>query len=76
MASALVNLTYEVELKKGEVFSFPEEAAKQLKPGKWLISIRPAQKEMESRLPRRRHRAFLNSYADADEGLYDDYPKR
>lgn len=76
MASALVNLTYEVELKKGEVFSFPEEAAKQLKPGKWLISIRPAQKELASSVQTRQHRAFLNSYADEDEGLYDDYPKR
>lgn len=75
MASALVNLTYEVELKKGEVFSFPEEATKQLKPGKWLISIRPAQKEVALSVTRR-HQAFLNSYADADEGLYDDYPKR
>lgn len=76
MASALVNLTYEVELKKGEVFSFPDEMIKQLKPGKWLISIRPSEKEIALSEPLRQHQAFLNSYADEDEGLYDDYPKR
>lgn len=76
MSSALLNLTYEVELKKGEAFSLPDEMIKQLKPGKWLISIRPSEKKMALSKPPRQHQAFLNSYADEDEGLYDDYPKR
>lgn len=75
MQSALVNLTYEIELKEGEEFSLPKEAAKQIKPGRWLISIRPADAESEE-LKVRGHGAFLNSYAEKDEGLYDDYPTR
>ena len=75
MPSTLVNLTYEIELKKGEAFSLPKEAIKQLKTGKWLISIRPVAKELDLR-PIRRHGAFLNGYAEEDEGLYDDYTRR
>ena len=75
MQSTLVNMTYEVELKKGDKFSFPKEAIKQLKTGKWLISIRPASKELEVR-PIRGHGAFLNGYVEEDEGLYDDYTRR
>jgi len=75
MQTALVNLTYEVELKKGEKFSLPQEAVKQIKPGKWLISIAPAIKAVSSQ-PVRGHGAFLNGYVEEDEGLYDDYPTR
>lgn len=75
MQSTLVNLTYEIELKKGEAFSLPKEAIKQLKTGKWLISIRPAAKELDFR-PIRGHGAFLNGYTEEDEGLYDDYTRR
>jgi hypothetical protein len=75
MQSTLINLTYEIELKKGEKFSLPEEATKQIKPGKWLISIRPADTDV-SEMKVRGHGAFLNSYAPEDEGIYDDYPTR
>ncbi|MDZ7343428.1 MAG: hypothetical protein ONA90_02815 [candidate division KSB1 bacterium] len=75
MQSTLLNLTYEVELKEGEAFSFPEDAAKQIKPGKWVISISPADKMLDSK-PIRGYGAFLNSYVDDDEGIYDDYPTR
>jgi hypothetical protein len=75
MQSSLVNLTYEVELRNGEVFLFPEEVVKQITPGKWWISIRPVPKATNGNLVRG-HDAFLNSYTDDDEGLYDDYPTR
>jgi len=67
MQSALINLTYEIELKDGEPFLFPEDAIKRLSPGKWWISIRPANNQSN---PIRGHGAFLNSYAAEDEGLY------
>lgn len=75
MQSTLVNLTYEVELRKGERFSLPQEAVKQIKPGRWLITIMPASKQHDLKSVRG-HGAFLNSYADEDEGLYDDYSGR
>ncbi len=75
MQSTLVNLTYEVELKKGEKFSLPKEAVKQIKPGKWLITIMPSSKMFDLK-PVRVHSAFLNGYADEDEELYDDYSIR
>jgi len=74
MQSTLVNLTYEIELKKGEEFSLPKDAKRQIKPGKWLISISPATEPRAVQV--RGHWAFLNSYAEEDEGLYDDYPTR
>ncbi len=75
MESLLVNLTYEVELKEGEVFSLPEEAVKHIPPGKWWISITPAPQQNNGKQVRD-HSAFLNSYTDEDEGIYDDYPTR
>ncbi len=75
MQSSLVNLTYEIELKEGEELSLPKDAARQIKPGRWLISIRPADAESDD-LKVRGHGAFLNSCAEEDEGLYDDYPTR
>jgi hypothetical protein len=75
MESFLVNLTYEVELKPGEAFSLPKEAAKHISPGKWWISIRPAPNNNNGKQSRG-HSAFLTSYANEDEGLYDDYPTR
>ena len=75
MQTTLVNLTYEVEVKKGEKFSLPKNAVKQIKPGKWLISIAPATKPVDLQVIRG-HGAFLNGYAEEDEGLYDDYPTR
>jgi hypothetical protein len=61
--------------KEGEAFSLPEEAARHIPPGKWWISIRPAPNNNNGK-PVRGHSAFLNSYADEDEGIYDDYPTR
>ena len=75
MQSALANLTYEIELKEGETFSLPDEIMKLLKAGKWLINIRPASAQSNGSATRG-HGAFLNSYAEADEGLYDDYTTR
>lgn len=40
---------------------------------KWLLTIRPASIEFDIQ-PIRGHGAFLNSYAEEDEGLYDDHP--
>ncbi len=75
MQDALVNLTIEVDLKEGEAFSLPDEAIKYIKPGKWWISIQPAPPPNNGK-PIRGHSAFLNSYSNEDEGLYDDYPTR
>jgi len=76
MQSSLINLTYEIELKDGEIFLFPEDAVKRLSPGKWWISIRPVPAQNNNGNQIRGHGGFLNSYAAEDEGLYDDYPTR
>lgn len=75
MQSALANLTYEIELKEGETFSFPDEIMKRIKAGKWLVSIRPTSMQSNGSATRG-HGAFLSSYAEADEGLYDDCTAR
>ena len=67
-------LNFEVELKEGEAFRLPKEAMQQIKPGKWLVTIRPALKSGNG-MPVRGHSAFLNSYCDKDEGLYDDFTR-
>ena len=72
MHSKLTEITYDVHLAPGEALSLPEDAAEILGPGHWLVSIRPANHASRSD-PMRDHRAFLNSYAPEDEGLYDDY---
>jgi hypothetical protein len=72
MQSKLTEVTYDIQLQPGESLTLPEEMTDIIGPGHWLISIRPA--ELASRnLSGRDHRAFLNSYAPEDEGLYDDY---
>ena len=75
MRSELVNLTYEIELQPGEVFSLPGELLDHIGPGRWIISIQPVGVATQIS-PIRDHSAFLSSYAPEDEGLYDDYPPR
>jgi hypothetical protein len=72
METKLSEITYDIKLLPGEPLSLPEDVAKILGPGHWLVSIRPA----NSNPSIRDHAAFLNSYAPEDEGLYDDYSAR
>ena len=72
MQSNLAEITYDVQLQPGEALTLPQDAARIVGPGHWIVSIRPASSE-HSLDPRRNHAAFLNSYAPEDEGLYDDY---
>ena len=71
----LPEITYNVELKPGEVLTLPKDAAEIMGPGHWLISIRPADCDTPG-APIRDHAPFLNSYTPEDEGLYDDYSSR
>ena len=75
MKSNLVNLTYEIELQPGEKLILPESLIDSVGTGRWVIIIRPLLTPTPPTSPRD-HRAFLNSYAPEDEGLYDDYPPR
>jgi len=72
MQSVLANLTYEIELKEGEIFSLPDEIMKLIKTGKWLVTIQPSSSPVNGN-GTRGHGAFLSSYSEADEGLYGDY---
>jgi hypothetical protein len=67
MQSKLAEITYDVQLKPGELLTLPEDLAQIVGPGHWLVSIRSADDAI------RDHSAFLNSYGPEDEGLYDDY---
>jgi hypothetical protein len=69
MQARSAEFTYDIKLEPGEALSLPEEAAKILGPGRWLVSIRPADVSPQIL---RDHTSFLNSYAPEDEGLYDD----
>ena len=75
MKSNLTNLTYEIELQPGEKLTLPESLVESVGAGRWLITIEPLA-TAPSATPIRDHRAFLNSYAPEDEGLYDDYSTR
>lgn len=75
MKSSLLNVIYEVELQPGEKLTLPESLVESIGPGRWIITIQPVTSTTLSGLVRS-HRAFLNSYAPEDEGLYDDYPSR
>jgi hypothetical protein len=75
MRGDLVSLTYEVEIQPGEELTLPEQLKKNVRPGRWLITIQPVILKKTAELIRN-HNAFLNSYAMEDEGLYDDYPSR
>lgn len=75
MKSALVNLTYEVELEPGERLTLPESLIANVGSGHWVLIIKPFDVSMQPQ-PIRDHSAFLKAYAPEDEGLYDDYPPR
>jgi hypothetical protein len=75
MHSDPAEITYDVVLQPGEPLTLPEEAAKVIGPGHWVVSIRPAERDTRN-MPIRNHSAFLNGYSAEDEGLYDDYPAR
>ena len=71
MKNQLIQMTFEVDLETGEELKLPKNLIENLGAGKWLIIIQP-----KSFQPIRSHAAFLNSYAEEDEGLYDNYPSR
>jgi hypothetical protein len=56
----------EIELAPGERLQVPTEIAAQVGSGRWRLIVEPIEEGVRS------HAAFLNSYAPADEGLYDD----
>lgn len=58
---------YEVTLEPGEKLALPESVADVIGEGQWLITIRSI-----GGPPIRDHSAFLRSYVEEDEGLYDD----
>ncbi len=67
MNDQLEPLACTVELKVGEKLSLPAALVERVGPGRWMLTV--------SRCPEpatRRHDAFLNGFADEDEGLYDD----
>ena len=71
----LISLTYEIELAPGEILSLPESLRRSLGPGRWRLTIEPAD-DKDGLSSIRDHRAFLNSYVAEDEGLYDDHSSR
>jgi hypothetical protein len=58
----------EVEVRPGHPVELPPSVRAALTPGRWRLQLSPVP---EGSAPRT-HDAFLNSYTDADEGLYDD----
>jgi hypothetical protein len=74
MAQTPQALTCEIELKPGQELRLPRSLLDQVGPGRWLITLQPLGPEAAA--PVRDHRAFLNSYAPEDEGLYDADPAR
>ena len=69
MQAQLERLTYKIELGRGEKLSLPAALIDSVGEGCWTITVQPAGSADE---PTRDHRAFLDSYSPADEGLYDD----
>lgn len=67
-------LVYEIELQPGEKLRLPQALVDSVGAGRWVLTLQPLGPTEPS--PLRDHRAFLNSYALEDEGLYDDYPPR
>jgi hypothetical protein len=72
MKDALRHLAYEVELQAGEKLSLPSALLDAVGPGRWLVTIEPA----DNGAAIRSHGAFLAGYALEDEGLYDDLASR
>jgi hypothetical protein len=69
MKNQLLNLTFEVEVQKGEKMVIPDAVVAGVGEGKWMITIQPSLPSSISRS----HDSFLSSYSPEDEGLYDDY---
>ena len=70
-------LTFEVTVEPGQRLTLPEDAVQELGAGRWLVSIQRSEsleRSAESGVKTvvRDHGAFLKSYADEDESLYDD----
>ncbi len=72
MTDNLKHLAVEIELQPGERLTLPPALVDSVGAGRWVITIEP----VGGIAPIRGHGAFLNGYADEDEGLYDDYPGR
>lgn len=70
MKAQWLELGCEIELGNGERLSLPESVVGQVGPGRWIVTIQPADGNTAKVF--RNHSAFLNSYASEDEGLYDD----
>jgi hypothetical protein len=73
MRGQILSLTYEIDVGEGEAFALPEGVAESIPPGRWRITIRPLNRPAD-RGPVRGHDAFLSSYGQEDDGLYDDLP--
>jgi hypothetical protein len=65
-------LSCEVEVQPGQRIQLPASLVDKVGPGHWLVTVQPADTAVSGLV--RIHSAFLASYSDADEGLYDDYP--
>ena len=72
MSDALKTRAYEVEVQPGEKLTLPSALLDAVGPGRWVITVEPA----DDTAVIRDHRAFLAGYADKDEGLYDDLASR
>ena len=72
MNDTLKHLAYEIELHPGEILALPTALLNAVGPGRWLITIEPA----DNGSAVRSHEAFLAGYAVEDEGLYDDLTSR
>ena len=62
------HLCYEIELKPGEKLILPPGLAESVGPGRWLITVEPAD---DANRAIRNHAAFLNGYGPrvAESGL-------
>ena len=77
MAVVGAHLTFEGTVEPGQRLALPEEAVQELGAGRWLVSIQRSESlehsaESGVKAVVRDHGAFLKSYADEDESLYDD----
>lgn len=69
MKATAKSATYEIEVGPGECLRIPDELTRQFAEGVWVFTIHS--KDLEDDYYRD-HSAFLSSYSDEDEGLYDD----
>lgn len=63
------HLAYVIELQPGEKLTLPASLIEGVGPGRWVLTVQPAD---SAGMPVRGHEAFLKSYSEQDEGLYDD----